>query len=182
MKIRVFTHDGMPCISYNALIRKSAVEGERPMVKVEHSVVIDRPLDEVFGYVSDLTHSADWQNGLLEVRKLTKGPLGVGTKFAFVREFLGRRLESANEFVAFEPNALVKFVIPDGPVPGEASYEFKSTTDGTKVTSKLELSTQGFSRLAEPLVTPSLKKDVKANLTRLKELLEGDTVASMQKS
>jgi hypothetical protein len=92
------------------------------VIREEKSVVIRRPLGEVFAYVSDLRHSAQWQDGLLEVRKLTEGPLGVGTRFAFVRKLAGRKLEASNEFVVYEPDQVVTFRVVGGPMPGEGSY------------------------------------------------------------
>jgi uncharacterized membrane protein len=151
------------------------------MINVEHSIIINRPIEEVFAYVSDLRHSAEWQTGLLEVRKKTEGPLHVGTEFAFVRKFLGKKLESSNRFIEYKPNSLVTFEIPSGPVPGEASYLFESAPEGSKVTSKIEIRTEGFSRLAEPLVAASLRRDVQANLGTLKNLLESRVMETQQK-
>jgi uncharacterized membrane protein len=148
------------------------------MIQVKRSIVISRPIDEVFTYVSDLRHSAVWQPGLEEVRKKTEGPLRVGTEFTFVRKFLGKRLESGNKFIEYEPNTRVTFVIPSGPVPGEASYLFESTPHGTKVTSKIQLEFKGLTRLAEPLVTSSLIRDMETGFDKLKELLENGAAAS----
>jgi uncharacterized membrane protein len=148
------------------------------MIHVERSIIINRPIDEVFTYVSDLRHSAVWQPGLEEVRKKTEGPLRVGTEFTFVRKFLGKRLESSNKFIEYEPNTRVTFVIPSGPLPGEASYLFESTPHGTKVTSKIQMQTKGFTRLAEPLVTSTLLRDMEAGFDYLKELLENGTAAA----
>jgi uncharacterized protein YndB with AHSA1/START domain len=150
------------------------------MINEEYSIVINRPIEEVFAYVSDLRHSAVWQKGLLEVRKETEGPLGVGTRFSFVRDFLGRKLESSNEFVKFNPPTLVVFDIPSGPVPGQASYRFEHASNGTALTSTVRMETKGFSRLAEPLVTVSLRKDMKANLATLKKLLESKQAGTAQ--
>ena len=130
-----------------------------------------RLVNVVFAYVSDLRHSAQWQEGLLEVKKLTEGPLGVGTRFAFVRTLLGRRLEASNEFVEYEPDAVVTFRI-GGPMPGEASYLFESTTEGTRLTSRISMQPRGLTRLAEPLIAASLRRQMKANLPVLKDLLE----------
>jgi uncharacterized protein YndB with AHSA1/START domain len=142
------------------------------MISEEGNVIIHRPVEEVFAYVSDLTHSAEWQAGLLEVRRLTEGPLGVGTRYAFVRQFIGRKMESTNEFVAYEPNRTVRFRIPSGPMPGQGTYLFEATPDGTKLTSRVELEPRGLSRLAEPLIAASLRREIAAGLPVLKELLE----------
>jgi uncharacterized protein YndB with AHSA1/START domain len=142
------------------------------MIREQGSVIIRRPVEEVFAYVTDLTHSAEWQAGLLEVRKLTDGPVGVGTRYAFVRQFMGRKVEAANEFVAYEPNRKVQFRIASGPMPGQGTYLFEATPDGTKVTSIVELEPGGLSRLATPLIAASLRREITAGLPVLKELVE----------
>jgi uncharacterized membrane protein len=141
------------------------------MVKEEGSVIIRRPIEEVFAYVGDLRHSPEWQAGLLEVRKVTEGPLGVGTRFTVVRKLLGRKLELSSEFVAYEPNTMVTFRF-SGSVPGEGSYLFESTQEGTRVTSRVEMRPRGFSRLAESLIAASLRRQMQANLPALKGQLE----------
>lgn len=144
------------------------------MIKEERSVTIHLPIEEVFAYVSDLRHSAEWQAGLLEVRKTTEGPLGVGTRFTFVRKILGRTLAASNELIAFEPSRIVTFRIY-GPMPGEASYLFESTPAGTKVTSTVEMQPRAFTRLAEPLIAASLRRQMDADLPVLQDLLEGSS-------
>jgi len=137
----------------------------------ERSIIVRRPIEEVFAYVGDLRHSAEWQAGLSEVRKVTEGPLRIGTRFAVVRKLLGRRLELISEFVRYEPNTRFTFRF-SGSMPGEGSYFFESTPDGTRVTWRVEMRPRGFSRLAEPLVATSLRRQMAANLPVLKELLE----------
>ena len=46
------------------------------MLTVEGSIVIGRPAEDVFAYVSDQTNAPRWQRGLLEVRRTTDGPIG----------------------------------------------------------------------------------------------------------
>jgi uncharacterized protein YndB with AHSA1/START domain len=145
--------------------------GEGAMIEEERSIVISRPIEEVFAYVSDLRHSAEWQAGLSEVRKVTYGPLGVGTRFVAVRKLMGRKLQLSSQFVAYEPNRMVVFRF-SGSVPGEGSYVFESTVEGTSLTSRVEMQPRGFARLAEPLIAASLRRQMEANLPALRDLLE----------
>ena len=55
-----------------------------------------------------------WQRGLQEVRRTTDGPIGAGSEHVFVRRFAGRRIESGNRFVEFEPGRDLAFEILDG--------------------------------------------------------------------
>lgn len=142
------------------------------MINVERSVIILRPVEEVFNYVSNLTHSAEWQSGLTEIRQLTEQPLGVGTQFAFVRTFMGKKMEANNEITEFTPYSTVAFKTITGPIPAEPSYHFEPAGKGTKLTSKIIMQPRGFVSLAEPLISASLARDVEANLKVLKEMLE----------
>ena len=49
------------------------------MIRVEKSTVIARPSEAVFAFVSDQTNAAQWQSGIVDIRRLTDGPPGVGT-------------------------------------------------------------------------------------------------------
>ena len=146
------------------------------MIDVEKSIIIQRPVEEVFNYVSNLTHSAEWQNGLTEVRQITDKPLGVGTQYALVRTFMGRKMEANNEITEFTPDVKVAFKTISGPIPLEASYQFETAEQGTKFTSKIEMQPKGFVSLAEPLISASLQRDVEANLNVLKNMLESQAV------
>jgi uncharacterized protein YndB with AHSA1/START domain len=118
------------------------------MIKQEKSIVIRRPIEEVFDYVSDQRNTPQWQSGLVEVRRTTEGPLGVGTKHTFVRNFMGRKMEASNEYVAYEPNKLITFKTTSGPVRLEASYLFEPTAEGTKVTGRIEMEAAGVAQAA----------------------------------
>jgi uncharacterized protein YndB with AHSA1/START domain len=144
------------------------------MIQVEKSIVIDRPAKDVFAYVSDQTIAPRWQRGLLEVRRTTDGPIGVGTRHTAVRTFMGRRLTLSNEYTRYEPDTLVVFEIL-GTMPGQASYIVEPVgRDRASLTSRIEMRPSGLFRLAEPLMAAGLRRDVEANLRALKGLLEAE--------
>ena len=142
------------------------------MIKAEKSVVIDRPIEDVFDFVGDQRNGPRWQAGLTEVRRLTDGPPGLGTRHTIVRTFLGRRMEADNEYIAFEPGKLITFRTTSGPMPLEASYLVEPAAGGTKLTSRIEMHAAGFVSLAEPLIARGLRREMNAALTKLKGLLE----------
>ena len=149
------------------------------MVKNEMSIIIKRPIKEVFAFVSDLQNGPQWQPGLLEARRITKGPLGIGAKFTGVRKLMGRKMGSIVEFTAYEPNRKVAFKSTPGSMPMEASYLFERTAEGTRLTSMIELHPGGFMALAEPMIAASLRRETETHFGNLKDLLESRvTVAS----
>jgi uncharacterized membrane protein len=141
------------------------------MKPAEQTIVIDRPVGEVFDFVTDMRNTPQWQAGLVEVQRLTDGPSGIGTRHVFVRNFLGRRMEGTNEFTAYEPEKLVTFKTTSGP-PLEASYFFEPAGTGTKITSRVQLHGSGLFGLLEPVVAAGLRREMKAAFPALKALLE----------
>jgi len=142
------------------------------MVTVRRSVEIGRPASDVFAYVSDQTNAPSWQKGLLEVRRTTDGPIGVGSRHTGARMFMGRRLELSNEYTRYEPDSTVEFSIA-GSVPGRSGYVVEAVgLDRTRLTVWIEMRPAGLVRLAEPLMARTLTRDVEANLGTLKRVLE----------
>ncbi len=142
------------------------------MIKVEQSIVINRPVEEVFAFVADQTNAPRWQSGLMEVRRTTAGPPGIGTRHTFVRRFVGRRLEASNEYTAYEPNTMVAFKSISDPMDFAAGYPTTPTEGGTELSGWIEMQPKGFAGLTEPLIAASLRRDVQAALVTLKKLLE----------
>ncbi len=150
------------------------------MIRVEASIDIGRSAKDVFAYVGDQTNAPRWQRGLVDVRRTTDGPIGVGTRHTAVRTLMGRRLKLSNKYTLYEPNKLVAFEW-SGTMPGASVIRDRTCGHGrARLTSRIEMRAPGLFRLAEPLIAAMLKSDVEANLGKLKDLLEakadGDSV------
>jgi hypothetical protein len=113
----------------------------------------------------------------IAVRRFTFGPLRVGTTHTIVRNFMGRKMEATNEYIAYEPNERITFKGTSGPVRFEFSYLFESTAEGTKLTGKMQMQATGLLRLAEPLMAASLRREMTAAAGVLKDLLENRAAA-----
>jgi uncharacterized protein YndB with AHSA1/START domain len=141
------------------------------MKPVEQTIAIDRPIAEVFTFVTDQRNAPEWQAGLVEVRPLVEGPPRVGTRYSLVRQFMGRRMEAVSEYLTYEPDKLVTFRTISGPEV-EASYLFESVAGGTNVTSRVRLRIPGVMGLFDPLIRMSLRREMRVALPALKALLE----------
>jgi uncharacterized protein YndB with AHSA1/START domain len=142
------------------------------MIDLETRVEIARPVAEVFAFVADQTNAPRWQNGLHEVRRLTDGPLGVGTEHEFVRRFAGRTVATRNRFVAFEDGRYVEFEIPAGWLTGRASYLTEPSSTGTVLTSRMQFHARGPISVLAPVLTRLLARDSRRDEAGLKRLLE----------
>lgn len=142
------------------------------MIRIEHSVVINRPIEEVFAFVTDIDKMSQWALELREAKKTSEGPVGVGTTFSGVVQLLGRRMENNHEVTEYEPNRKYSFKTTSGPVPMEAESTFESVAGGTRVTILAEAEPGGFFKLAEPIFARTAQRQYETNLATLKDLLE----------
>jgi uncharacterized protein YndB with AHSA1/START domain len=147
------------------------------MIRAEKSTVIGRSVEDVFAYVGDQTNAVHWQAGIVEVRRLTDGLPGLGSRHAVVRTFMGRRLAVENEYVAFEPGRRITFRTTTGPMPLEASYLVEPEAEGARVTSTISMDASGFLSLAEPLIAVGLRREMDAAFRELKRIMEAPVLA-----
>ena len=142
------------------------------MVTHEENITINRPIQEVFAYVSDFEKSTKWQSGLVEVKGISAGPLGGGSQFTGVRNFMGRRMEAVAKLTAFEQDKQFAYKTISGTAPFEQSWLFETVPGGTKVSTVFEMETSGLLGLAKPLIAAGLKRDMGADFATLKNQLE----------
>jgi uncharacterized protein YndB with AHSA1/START domain len=142
------------------------------MARIEASVVIDRPVEEVFEFATDPGKMSLWQTGVSEAEQTSEGPMGVGTTMRGVGHFLGRRIESTSEITHYELNKRIDTKMVSGPMKLEESDIFEPVGDGTRVTFVLEGDSGGFFKLAEPLVIRMTQREYEKSLANLKDILE----------
>ncbi len=147
--------------------------GKQRDMRVEESVQINRPVDEVFSYVTTLESQPEWAGPSLEVRKDTPGPPKEGDTFTYVARFLGRRFETPFQTTSVEPNRQFSYHATGGPLPDQRwTYTFEEVSGGTRYTQVVEGEPRGFFRLADPLLERALKRQFRSDLGTLKDMLE----------
>ncbi len=142
------------------------------MLRLDKSVVINRPVEEVFAFVSPGENWSQWASELVETTKTSEGPLDVGTTYVHVAQMLGRRIENGYEVTEYEPNRKVSMKATSGSVPADVAMAFEPVEGGTRFALSVEAEIAGFFKLAEPLVARSMSRQQDANLANLKDLLE----------
>lgn len=145
------------------------------MTNVKVSIVINRPLDEVFAFLSDLENNRKWRSGMIAAKKTSAGPIGVGTTYRMANNVLGRRIEGEAQVTEYEPNRKFATVNKSG-APIETQRIFEPVQDGTRVTFVLKAELGGVIKLAEPLLASIGKRRVEADVANLKDLMEAQAL------
>ena len=143
-------------------------------MRIEHSVEIERPPEEVFSFVADPRNDERWTPAVEETRKTSDGPLGAGTTFESVFRLLGRRFEATFEIAEYEPNRKVVLgSATSGPLQLTGTRSVEAVPGGTQFTIRVEGRSGGFFGVAEPVFARLAERPLKVALANLKNLLEG---------
>jgi uncharacterized protein YndB with AHSA1/START domain len=142
-------------------------------VEVLTQLVIDRPRAEVAAYAADPDNATRWYVNIKTVEWQTARPLAVGSRVAFVAEFLGRRVAYIYEIVELEPDRRLVMRTSEGPFPMQTTYAWEDA-DGGGTLMSLENAgdPSGFSRLATPFIARSMRRANRKDLSLLKRVLE----------
>ena len=137
--------------------------------KIQVSVVIDRPVAEVFHFyaIEHVRNHPRWDPDM-QLEQVSDGPIGVGTIINRLNSRSGTPVEGTMEVVEFEPNQVMGVVIHDGTVEmhGRATFEAAShdratltisvelpgmdeSMDKSLLTSGIEQSTRNIKHLIE---------------------------------
>ena len=140
-------------------------------MKFTNAITIDRPKDSVFAYLADLENLPSWNYAIQETRKISAGPVAVGSRFHQVRSLPVHREESL-EVVEYEVGRKLTIRGTLNTLPARLSYVLESEGGATVLTNTVDLVTRGPLTLVAPVASRQIKSAVAANLEALKRLLE----------
>ncbi|MFD8244326.1 SRPBCC family protein [Nocardia sp. NPDC059691] len=142
-------------------------------VDVLTDVVINRSRELVAAYSADPGHAPAWYSRIHSVTWETEPPLRVSSRMTFVAHFLGGRLTYTYEVADYAPGLRLVMRAVTGPFPMETTYTWADTSEGgTRMTLRNRGEPRGLRRLAAPVLEAAIRRANRADLARLKELLE----------
>jgi len=141
------------------------------MLTVERSIIINKPVKDVFDFITAEGNSLKIQPDVTEI--VDHGPRNtVGSSYTEVRKFIGQEMRTTMELTVFEPEKKWVAKVIKGPVPYEMTITYEPVEGGTKYTCSISGETKGFFKLAENLVAVQLGKTLEHSNQLLKELVE----------
>lgn len=151
------------------------------MRRIEESIIIDRPCEDVFAYLETRSNDPSWMVSVLESQWLepagadSAGPTAIGRRGRMVMRIQGRRAEFVDEVTEFEPGRRIAHRTVEGPVLLNTACICDPAAGGCRATVVGEadrLVGGVFGRLIEPFVARGIRRSFRADLARLKEILE----------
>ena len=144
------------------------------MFRFSTSAIIERSAADVWATLIDFPGVPRWERGPIEVRQLTEGPPGVGTRLVARRVFAGRESRLESVIVAWDEGRSATMALVGGPLNDvRATYAVEPAGSHRSV---VTYRGEGRLRMPSALLTPVVpligRAVARRNLRRLKELLE----------
>lgn len=121
------------------------------MTHVERTFTVDQPGDKVFAYLSDFTHTNEWDPGTVQTTRVS-GDGGLGTTYANRSTFMGREVELTYETVVYEPNTAFSCRGHNKSATATDILRFSPDGDGTRIVYRAEFEFHGLLKYVAPLV------------------------------
>ena len=142
-------------------------------VDVETSIEIECPRSVVAAFVSNPDNATSWYSNVKSINWLTTPPAVVGSRIAFVAQFLGRRIAYTYEVREITDGERFVMSTAQGPFPMQTTYSWQDTeSGGTRMTLRNSGEPSGFGKMAAPMMAASMRKANQQDLVRLKAILE----------
>ena len=142
------------------------------MQTFEVTTFINRPLQEVFDFITNPANSAQWQSGTESSKWASEGQIGVGSIVHSVGRLLGRELNIDTEVTQWNPPTVWGQKASNGPLKFENTNKFEAKDGGTLLIQSFQGEIGGFFKMAEGLAIKQVQKQVETDGNALKKLLE----------
>ena len=135
-------------------------------------VVIERPVEEVFLFISNMENGPRWGR-TAATSKDSSGPVSVGTVFLEEADEDGRHVRKVTEVTEFDPPTRFSYTSRyENGVTEQAAITFEPVDGGARVTPAAEVEIPGVPQEQELAFCEEMERAVGALLRSLKEVIE----------
>ena len=142
------------------------------MAKIEKSITINAPVEEVFAYVDDPMSQLEYLPSMVEVKDVTGQ--GVGAHFRWTFKMAGLRFEGETTMTEYTPNERM-VVQSKGGIVSTWNWTFTPEDGGTKINLTLEytIPVPVLGKLGEALILKQNEREADQAMANIKAKLEG---------
>jgi uncharacterized membrane protein len=146
------------------------------MPEITETIVINRPVSEVFRFVADLNKTQEWQPDVEETHATDeRARVGVMVTQPRSSRMLGWRLDLNADIVEYTPNRLIEYKGVLGRFPVKDRLEFESSGGTTTVRETVNVRMGILFALFSPFMRSTLSRRTRRALEGLKTRLENRT-------
>lgn len=143
------------------------------MPVIEQTILINRPVGEVFRFVADFNNTPQWQPDVEQVFQ-TEPSLRTGVMVTESRRLhlMGWKLDLNADIIAYQPNRMIEFKGVLGSFPLRAVYTFETARGATQFTQSFDVRMGFLYGLFAPMMSGVIRRRTQRSLAALKQMLE----------
>jgi carbon monoxide dehydrogenase subunit G len=158
------------------------------MARFEVTMLIKASVEEVFDVFTDLDRLADRHEDIVEIERISDGPIAAGMVFKETRSVFGREFTSTMEFTEFEPSNHWVIASESGGSRYLFAFDLQPEGEGTRLvvqTTSKPLNPVAFLLgLASPILMRVARSATRQDIEKLAKVAEngGEVVSEEQPS
>jgi uncharacterized protein YndB with AHSA1/START domain len=147
---------------------------------VENTITIERPVEDVFEYISTPENDPTWVSVSIRNQRTLPGPMRVGMMTEEDVMIFGRTSRDTWEVMEYEPPTVIAYRATSGLLcGGVVRIRCEPVEGGTRLTHAVEYEVRGiYYKTIAPLMPWATKRLIASMDRTLKDLLEGKTTTS----
>jgi uncharacterized membrane protein len=145
-------------------------------VRLEFSIEIERSVEDIYELVGNPENDVKWQDAVVEVHKLTPGPIQAGSRFRHTLRIFGKRMGVDVEFIERQPHSGYILQCRSAPFDFETRVRLTQLSrragHTTRVDTVVEGRPTGAARVAAVVLSRHRSGEIERDLHKLKRLME----------
>ncbi len=142
------------------------------MIKFHDSTSINRPMPEVFAFVSDLEKIPLWQSDVVRSTVVTPGPVRAGTQFTEVVKIGPWKVTARCQVTDYDGKQHMSFSAASKPIHYQGRIDLEEVLNQTTVALSGTARLRGFWRLMQPVLAGEIRKGLAHELEQMKQHLD----------
>jgi len=141
-------------------------------IEIERQITINKPVEEVFAYVTDPKTLQEWRIGLVEHRQISPNKSEKGAITAEIVNILGKKFKVLQEVTEFKENAVRKQKLKLGPITLNMFEEYKEKNGKTTLKVKGMAELKGIQQFFGAAMLKRIGNQLSEELANIKAKLE----------
>jgi uncharacterized protein YndB with AHSA1/START domain len=144
------------------------------MITLEQSMLINRPINDVFQFIADFENYPKWNHSILACKRTSESPTDVGSIFDSKMIYMRQKYSAPLEITEYQPNQKITFYANKFGFFKwfRGILTFEKLNSVTKVTVTTETDLSGFFKLMSFIMPVLGKRSWNKHLGELKSILE----------
>jgi uncharacterized membrane protein len=143
------------------------------MVNIKAEIFIEKPILEVFEYISDPNNAIDWLKNTISIQWKTPKPVQLNSKIAVKTNYFGKEMFYMYEVVFIEEGKKIMMKTKEGFLPMMTTYHCIDVDENTTLV-KIDVkgNPTGFLKYFSLIINMVMKNSYKKSLLKLKKIVE----------